>query len=148
MIVVAGSSPRLAQAYEGGWLACRLIAERWGQAALVRFYRAVGTSSLAPREAVAAAMKIPLEGVNVEKVGTADSESFAAYDIPRTTIHSLTQETLPILHTDRDTLKEINDDDYYQSYQLIATYLAVIDARLGQPSSAPPQGSPTGLVSK
>ena len=35
---------------------CRLIAERWGQATLVRFYRAVGTSSSSPSDAVASAM--------------------------------------------------------------------------------------------
>lgn len=34
------SAPRLAQAYEEAWLACRLIAETSGPAALVRFYRA------------------------------------------------------------------------------------------------------------
>ncbi|MFH9085915.1 hypothetical protein [Streptomyces sp. NPDC017673] len=33
---------RLAQAYEGGWLACRMIAERWGTDRLAAFYRAVG----------------------------------------------------------------------------------------------------------
>ncbi|MEV6291878.1 hypothetical protein AB0M41_15975 [Streptomyces sp. NPDC051896] len=33
----------LARAYEGGWLACRMIADRWGQARLDAFYRAVGT---------------------------------------------------------------------------------------------------------
>ncbi|QNP73168.1 hypothetical protein IAG44_29505 [Streptomyces roseirectus] len=33
---------RLAQAYEGGWLACRLIAERWGEDRLDAFYKAVG----------------------------------------------------------------------------------------------------------
>ncbi|UGQ09990.1 hypothetical protein LO772_24275 [Yinghuangia sp. ASG 101] len=33
----------LPQAYEMGWLACRLIAERWGQEKLVAFYRAAGT---------------------------------------------------------------------------------------------------------
>lgn len=32
----------LAQAYEGGWLACRMIAEHWGEDALLDFYRAVG----------------------------------------------------------------------------------------------------------
>lgn len=32
----------LPQAYEMGWLACRMIAERWGQDKLVAFYRAVG----------------------------------------------------------------------------------------------------------
>ncbi|MFE0514940.1 hypothetical protein [Streptomyces sp. NPDC058964] len=33
---------RLAQAYESGWLACRMIADRWGEARLGEFYRAVG----------------------------------------------------------------------------------------------------------
>ncbi|WP_416967120.1 hypothetical protein [Streptomyces sp. 4F14] len=33
---------RLAQAYEGGWLACRMIAGRWGEERLNAFYRAVG----------------------------------------------------------------------------------------------------------
>ena len=28
----------IAAAYEGAWLACRMIAQRWGEAALVRFY--------------------------------------------------------------------------------------------------------------
>lgn len=32
----------LAQAYEGGWLACRMIAAHWGPARLGAFYRAVG----------------------------------------------------------------------------------------------------------
>ncbi|WP_326583395.1 hypothetical protein OG889_33145 [Streptomyces sp. NBC_00481] len=33
---------RLARAYEGGWLACRLIADHWGEVRLDEFYRAVG----------------------------------------------------------------------------------------------------------
>lgn len=40
-----GGSTALSQAYEAGWLACRYLATRYGQASLVRFYRAVGTSS-------------------------------------------------------------------------------------------------------
>ncbi len=48
----AGSSPRLAQAYQQGWLACRLIATRTGPAGLVRFYRQVGTSTAATGPAV------------------------------------------------------------------------------------------------
>ncbi|MFJ5305888.1 hypothetical protein [Streptomyces sp. NPDC088350] len=32
----------LAQAYEGGWLACRMIEDRWGVGRLGTFYRAVG----------------------------------------------------------------------------------------------------------
>ena len=38
----AGSNPRLAQAYEEAWLACRLIAARAGANGLVRFYTLVG----------------------------------------------------------------------------------------------------------
>ncbi|MCI3270299.1 hypothetical protein [Streptomyces cylindrosporus] len=38
----SGDATKLAQAYEGGWLACRMIAGRWGAARLGAFYRAVG----------------------------------------------------------------------------------------------------------
>jgi len=37
-----GGSPRLSQAYQGAWLAVRLLDERHGRAALLRFYKAVG----------------------------------------------------------------------------------------------------------
>ncbi len=37
-----GDAAELARAYEAGWTACRLIADRWGEDRLARFYRAVG----------------------------------------------------------------------------------------------------------
>ncbi|MEU3886832.1 hypothetical protein [Streptomyces sp. NPDC029041] len=37
-----GDAGRLARSYESGWTACRLIADRWGEARLGAFYRAVG----------------------------------------------------------------------------------------------------------
>ncbi|MFK0212412.1 hypothetical protein [Streptomyces sp. NPDC090298] len=37
-----GDAEALARAYEGGWLACELIADRWGEERLTAFYRAVG----------------------------------------------------------------------------------------------------------
>ncbi|MFI9718682.1 hypothetical protein ACIHFE_03365 [Streptomyces sp. NPDC052396] len=40
-----GEAGTLARAYEGGWLACRMIAERWGEAKLVAFYRAGGSAA-------------------------------------------------------------------------------------------------------
>jgi len=52
-----GSSKRLAQAYEGGYLACRLIASMVGERGLVRFYTAVGTSHATPVHAMAAALR-------------------------------------------------------------------------------------------
>lgn len=38
----AGDPERLARAYEGGWAACALIADHWGEEKLSAFYRAVG----------------------------------------------------------------------------------------------------------
>ncbi|MFJ7072705.1 hypothetical protein [Streptomyces sp. NPDC098781] len=38
----AGDATRLARAYEGGWMACRMIADRWGEVRLAEFYRSVG----------------------------------------------------------------------------------------------------------
>ncbi|MEU2245816.1 hypothetical protein [Streptomyces sp. NPDC019224] len=38
----AGEAGRLAKAYEGGWLACELIVDHWGEEKLFAFYRAVG----------------------------------------------------------------------------------------------------------
>jgi hypothetical protein len=43
-----GSASGLARSYEGGWMACRMIADRWGEAKLGRFYRAVGTHEKRP----------------------------------------------------------------------------------------------------
>ncbi|GAA0609478.1 hypothetical protein [Streptomyces crystallinus] len=37
-----GGADRLARAYEGGWLACRMIAQRWGEAKLAALYTEVG----------------------------------------------------------------------------------------------------------
>ncbi|MET7688529.1 hypothetical protein ABZT06_11190 [Streptomyces sp. NPDC005483] len=43
-----GSASGLATSYEGGWMACRMIADRWGEAKLREFYRAVGTHKKRP----------------------------------------------------------------------------------------------------
>ena len=93
--------------------------------------------------AIAQAMKLPIGVVNVDQVGLTDSESFAQYKIPRITIHSITQETWPILHTDKDKLSAIKMDDYYTTYRLLAGYLAYLDGYLGskgaQPAAAKPE---------
>ncbi|WP_234426667.1 hypothetical protein [Streptomyces niger] len=39
---------RLNRAYEGGWLACRMIADTWGEDRLVSFYRAMSAASNGP----------------------------------------------------------------------------------------------------
>jgi putative aminopeptidase FrvX len=72
---------------------------------------------------------VPVTGVNVEQVGSTDSEQFAARKIPSITIHSLTQQTwdAQILHTSKDKISAMNLDDYYQTYHLLAAYLALLD---------------------
>lgn len=78
---------------------------------------------------VAKQLDVPISGVNVERVGTSDAEQFAERKIPRITIHSLTQESwnARILHTSKDKLSAIHLDDYYQTYRLLAAYVAFLD---------------------
>jgi Iap family predicted aminopeptidase len=78
---------------------------------------------------VAMHLKVPVVGVNFERVGSTDSESFASRKIPRITIHSLTQKSQDagILHTKKDKLSAMNLDDYYDTYHLVAAYLAYLD---------------------
>jgi Peptidase family M28 len=79
---------------------------------------------------VAAASKLPVTTMNVDNLGTADSESFARYQIPRITLHSVTQKTWPILHSPSDKMAAVKMNDYYDSYKLIAEYLAYLDDAL------------------
>src|SRR3954462_4846459 len=52
-----GDNKRLAQAYEGAWMAAHMVVDRWGQRMLVRFYREVGTSKNDPADAMAKAVR-------------------------------------------------------------------------------------------
>jgi len=72
----------------------------------------------------------------VEQVGSTDSEQFSARKIPSITIHSLTQETwnAHILHTSKDKISAVRLDDYYQTYRLLAAYVAFLDQAVGIPA--------------
>jgi Zn-dependent M28 family amino/carboxypeptidase len=78
---------------------------------------------------IAKQLNVPIAGVNVDKIGSSDAESFAERNIPRITVHSLTQETwnAGILHTSKDKLSVMRLDDYYQTYRLLAAYVAYLD---------------------
>ena len=78
---------------------------------------------------VARAIKILLQEVNVEQVGDDDTHPFLSAHIPVISIHSVTQETLRILHSDRDRMDAIHFDDYYAAYKLAAYYLAYLDVK-------------------
>lgn len=78
-------------------------------------------------ERIADSMKLPLEYVNVDGVGTTDSAPFQEKKVPTIALHSVTAENMKVLHTREDTIKAIKMDAYYQSYRLIAAYLAYLD---------------------
>jgi hypothetical protein len=84
--------------------------------------------------AVAGSMHLPLDVVNVHQVGRSDSDSFQDRHVPTLMIHSITQQTFPILHTARDQMTAIHLNDYYDTYRLLAAYLAYLDTKLDAPS--------------
>ena len=79
---------------------------------------------------LANAMKLPVTGVNMERVGSTDSESFRLKKIPVLSVHSITQQTFAILHTSRDNIEAIQLDEYYRTYRLVLAYLALLDQKL------------------
>ena len=86
-------------------------------------------------------VKSPLAGVDVDQVGMSDEEPFIARKIPAIMIHSVTQETLNILHGPFDAIGAIHFDDYYETYRLLSGYLAFLDnnlARASVPAAATP----------
>jgi Zn-dependent M28 family amino/carboxypeptidase len=85
---------------------------------------------------IAKQLNVAITPVNVDKIGSSDSESFDERKIPRITIHSLTQETFNagILHTAKDKFSAMRLDDYYQTYRLLAAYIAYLDQAAGVPA--------------
>lgn len=66
-----GDNAKLQQSYESSWLACRMIAERYGEAKLLAFYRAVGTSKAAGKEAAQTAAFRSVLGITPQAFITA-----------------------------------------------------------------------------
>jgi Zn-dependent M28 family amino/carboxypeptidase len=85
---------------------------------------------------VAASTNTQIGAINLDKVGLSDSFPFTEKKIPAIDFHSISQETWPILHTRRDNSAAFHMDDYWNSYRLIATYLAYLDQKL-VPTPAP-----------
>jgi putative aminopeptidase FrvX len=88
---------------------------------------------------IAMQLNLPVTGVDVDQIGSTDAEQFAERKIPRITIHSLTQETwnAHILHTSKDKRSVMRLDDYFQTYRLLAAYLAFLDLVAGVPMRPP-----------
>jgi hypothetical protein len=88
-------------------------------------------------EAVVNSAALPAGAVNADGVGTSDFAPFRRVGIPVLSVHSVTQETLSILHTDRDRLAALQRPAYYDSYRLLALYLMLLDVGLA-PAATPP----------
>ncbi|MBV8052683.1 MAG: M28 family peptidase [Acidobacteriaceae bacterium] len=87
---------------------------------------------------IAKQLNLPVSIINVDNVGSSDSEQFAARKVPRITVHSLTQQTWDarIIHSNKDRMSAIQHDDYYQSYVLLAAYLTFLDQATDQTTSS------------
>jgi len=84
---------------------------------------------------VAQAMKIPVTGVNIEEeIPKDDAAAFRDARIPTLSMYSLTAQTFPLLGTARDTVEAIRQDDYYDTYRLVAAFLMLLDATLAPPA--------------
>jgi len=84
---------------------------------------------------VASSTNSPLAVMNVDGVAKSDSDSFRDANIPEICVHSVTQDTFKVLHSRSDQMSAIRRNDYYETYRLMASYLAAIDASLD--STAP-----------
>lgn len=79
---------------------------------------------------VAKHFNIGLQGVDMSRVAEDDAAVFLLRHVPAITIHSVTQRTWSFLLREQDGPSLINFNDYYNSYRLIAAYLAYLDIAL------------------
>jgi hypothetical protein len=71
------------------------------------------------------ALKLPASQIDIDTVGSTDSEPFASKRIPHITIHSLTQQNLAPGAT-----TAFQPNNYYDTYRLLCGYLAYLDTIL------------------
>lgn len=77
---------------------------------------------------VAVTMKLPVGGMELNGAGYSDEESFIHEQICTLMVHSLTSSTVSILHQPADNPSAIQFADYFDTYHLLAAYLAVLDS--------------------
>ena len=80
--------------------------------------------------AVAAAMNLPLAVVNAGKGDEEDSMPFRKRGVPTLMVHSITPQTVSVMHSPADTIEKIDTAAYYDTYQLMDHYLASLDVGL------------------
>jgi hypothetical protein len=78
-------------------------------------------------------LKVPLSAMDVHNVGRSDSDSLQDKHVPTVCIHSMTQQTFSYLHSREDRIDHVDFPAYYDSYRLVALYLAYLDQILDVP---------------
>ena len=81
-------------------------------------------------------LSLPLSVDNMDGVAESDEEAFLKRKIKTITIHSLTPQTINVLHSYRDAPAAISFHDYYDTYHLLVGYLNVLDAHFDAASTA------------
>ena len=77
---------------------------------------------------VSLSMKVPLSGMELNRYGESDEESFISKKICALSVHSLTPETAHMLHQPEDNPSSIRFNDYFDTYRLMARFLSVLDS--------------------
>lgn len=86
---------------------------------------------------IADSMQLTVAGVNVDPAAAStDSVSFSDRKIPAITVHSVTQETVGVLHSTKDDWEAVKLNEYYDTYHLMTAYLAYLDVTLDQEKGA------------
>lgn len=79
---------------------------------------------------IARALNLDFQGVEVEKVGTTDSQPFKDAQIPVLCLHSVTQQTWQVINGSKDVWSAVSWKDYYDSHRLISALLNYFDETL------------------
>lgn len=79
---------------------------------------------------MARALNLDFAGVNVDQVGTTDSQPFKDAGIPVLSLHSVTQETWKIINGPKDVWSAVSWKDYYDTHRLISALLVYLDRTL------------------
>jgi len=80
---------------------------------------------------ISQAIKFPLSGMSVDKVGMSDSFPFAERKVPVIDFHSLNDNTILLLHTIDDQLSKIDKAEQAGTYRFLTIYLYFLDDSLG-----------------
>lgn len=79
---------------------------------------------------VAASMKLGFAGVNLDTVGSTDSMTFHKAGIPVLSLHSVTQETWPLINSSGDVWASLQWTEYYNTHKLVSALLTYLDQKL------------------